>query len=123
FWESMGYPEVLQHRTFVLLVVAFGVFEWLVPTERFPAPGAALIFPLLCALGGGLLLPPSPAAPHLKEEYLVEVTHRPTGLLSMITGWGRWLELRLPSAGRLPGRIWPLAFTLIGLSLLFYREG
>jgi len=41
----------------------------------------------------------------------------------LITGWGRWLELRLPSAGRLLGRIWPVAFTLIGLSLLLYREG
>ena len=123
FWESMGYPEVLQHRMFVLLVVAFGVFEWLVRTERFRAPGAALIFPMLCAVGGGLLLTHSHAGLNLKEEYLVEVTHVPLGLLSMITGWGRWVELRLPSAGRLAGRIWPLAFTLIGLSLLFYREG
>ena len=41
----------------------------------------------------------------------------------MITGWSRWLELRLPpSAGRLPGQIWPLAFTLIGVSLILYRE-
>jgi hypothetical protein len=31
--------------------------------------------------------------------------------------------LRLPQpAGRLPGRIWPLAFTLIGVSLILYRE-
>src|SRR5262249_54676770 len=29
FWEGMRYPEVLQHRIFVLLVVAFGIFEWL----------------------------------------------------------------------------------------------
>ena len=123
FWESMGYPEVLQHRIFVLLVVAFGVLEWLVRTERFRAPGAALIFPMLCAVGGGLLLTHSHAGLNLKEEYLVEVTHVPLGLLALITGWGRWLELRLPSAGRLLGRIWPVAFTLIGLSLLLYREG
>jgi hypothetical protein len=41
----------------------------------------------------------------------------------MILGWGRWLELRLPpQAGRLPGRIWPLAFTLVGVVLVLYRE-
>jgi putative copper resistance protein D len=123
FWESMRYPEVLQHRIFVLLVVAFGVFEWLVRTDRVRVHGAALVFPLLCAVGGGLLLTHSHAGLNLKEEYLIEVTHVPLGLLAMITGWARWLELRLPApVGRLPGRIWPLAFTLIGLSLILYRE-
>ena len=123
FWESMRYPEVLQHRIFVLLVVAFGVFEWLVRTNRVRVHGAALIFPLLCAVGGGLLLTHSHAGLNLKEEYLIEITHVPLGLLAMITGWSRWLELRLPpSAGRLPGQIWPLAFTLIGVSLILYRE-
>src|SRR3989442_1401348 len=34
FWESMAYPEVLQHRVFVLLVVAFAFFEWMVRTGR-----------------------------------------------------------------------------------------
>jgi putative copper resistance protein D len=41
----------------------------------------------------------------------------------MVAGWGRWLELRLPDpAGRAPSRIWPLAFTLVGVVLVFYRE-
>ena len=119
----MWYPEVLQHRVFVLLVVAFGVFEWLVRTDRLRVPGAALIFPLLCAVGGGLLLTHSHAGLNLKEEFLIEVTHVPLGMLAMTAGWGRWLELRLPApTGRLPGRIWPLAFTLVGVVLVFYRE-
>jgi copper resistance protein D len=123
FWESMLYPEVLQHRIFVLLVVAFGVFEWLVRTDRVRLHGAALVFPLLCAVGGGLLLTHSHAGLNLKQEYLVEVTHVPLGILAMVTGWSRWLELRLPpSASRLPGRIWPLAFTLVGMALILYRE-
>ena len=47
----------------------------------------------------------------------------PLGLLAIIMGWGRWLELRLPPpAGRLPGWIWPLAFSLVGVSLILYRE-
>jgi putative copper resistance protein D len=123
FWESMRYPEVLQHRVFVGLVVAFGIFEWRVRTERVRVPGAALIFPLLCAVGGGLLLTHSHAGLNLKQEYLVEITHVPLGVLAMITGWSRWLELRLPApSGRLAGRIWPVAFTLIGVSLILYRE-
>ena len=123
FWESMRYPEVLQHRIFVLLVVAFGIFEWLVRTDRVHLHGAALVFPLLCAVGGGLLLTHSHAGLNLKEEYLIEVTHVPLGVLAMVTGWSRWLELRLTgSSGRLAGRVWPIAFTLIGVSLILYRE-
>ena len=123
FWESMRYPEVLQHRIFILLVVAFGVFEWLVRTDRVRDHAAALVFPLLCAVGGGLLLTHSHAGLNLKQEYLIEITHVPLGVLAMVTGWSRWLELRLaPSAGRLPGRIWPIAFTLIGVVLILYRE-
>jgi copper resistance protein D len=123
FWESMRYPEVLQHRIFVLLVIAFGIFEWLVRTDRVRLHGAALVFPLLCAVGGGLLLTHSHAGLNLKQEYLVEVTHVPLGVLAMVTGWSRWLELRLTgSSGRLAGRVWPIAFTLIGVSLILYRE-
>jgi copper resistance protein D len=123
FWESLQYPEVLQHRLFVLLIVAFGLFEWSVRTDRLRAPRAALIFPLLCAVGGGLLLTHSHAGLNLKEEFLIEVTHVPLGILAMVAGWGRWLELRLPAqAGRFPSRIWPLAFTLVGVVLVFYRE-
>jgi putative copper resistance protein D len=123
FWESMQYAEVLQHRLFVLLVVALGLFESSVRTGRLRVPWAALIFPLLCAVGGGLLLTHSHAGLNLKEEFLIEVTHVPLGVLAMILGWGRWLELRLPpQAGRFPGRIWPLAFTLVGVVLVLYRE-
>jgi putative copper resistance protein D len=123
FWEGFRYPEVLQHRVFVLLVVAFGIFEWAVRSGRLRSPRWALVFPLLCAVGGGLLLTHSHASVNLKAEYLIEVTHAPLGVLALVAGWGRWLELRLaPGDGRLAGRVWPVAFMLIGLLLLLYRE-
>ena len=123
FWEGWAYPEVLQHRIFVLLVVAFGIFEWAVRTGRLRRPGWALIFPVLCAVGGGLLLTHSHASLNLKDEYLIEVTHAPLGVLAMIAGWARWLELRAPPPdGRIPSRIWPVAFALIGVLLILYRE-
>ncbi len=123
FWEGFAYPEVLQHRVFVLLVVAFGVFEWAIRTGRLRRPRWALIFPLLCAVGGGLLLTHSHASLNLKDEYLIEVTHAPLGVLAMVVGWGRWLELRLAQpVSRIPAQIWPVAFTLIGVLLILYRE-
>ena len=123
FWESLTLPDVLQHRTFVLLVVAFAVFEWMVRTRRLAERPWGYVFPLLCAVGGGLLLTHSHAMFNLKDEFLSEVTHAPLGILGAFAGWGRWLEVRLPAAGHAPGWIWRACFTAVGLILLFYREG
>ena len=122
FWESFTLPDVLQHRTFVLLVVAFGVFEWMVRTERLPVRPWGFVFPLLCAVGGGLLLTHSHAMFNLKIEFLSEVTHAPIGVLGAFSGWARWVELRLPEAGRAPGWLSTLCLTAVGLILLVYRE-
>jgi putative copper resistance protein D len=123
FWESMKYPEVLQHRLAVLLVVIFAIFEWGVRTGRIRSRRAALVFPLLCVAGGALLLTHSHASFNLKSEFLVEITHAPLGVLALLVGWARWLEVRLQfPENRLPGRLWPVAFTMIGVLLIFYRE-
>ena len=123
FWESMVLPDVLQHRLVVLLVVALGLFEWMVRSGRLTRPGGRLVFPLLCAAGGGLLLTHSHAMFNLKTEFLTEVSHAPMGLFGVIMAWGRWLEVRLPRADAwLPGWIWAGAMTIIGLILLVYRE-
>jgi putative copper resistance protein D len=58
----------------------------------------------------------------LKEEFLVEVTHVPIGILGSFVGWARWLELRLPQAGPGPGWVWRSSLVVVGALLLFYRE-
>ena len=123
FWVSMLNPEVLQHRLFALMIVAFAIFEWGVQNGRIRSPKAALVFPAVCALGGALLLTHSHALGNYKEEYLVELSHLPLALLAVLAGWSRWLEHHLDRAWtRIPSNIWPLCFVGIGLLLLFYRE-
>lgn len=123
FWEGMTVRTVVQHRVFVLLTLGFGVFEWLVRTGRLRSGRWALVFPLLAAVGGGLLLTHAHTLDNLKEVFLVEVTHIPLGLLGIFVGWTRWLELRLsPPDNRAPGRLWALGLVAIGLLLLLYRE-
>jgi len=120
----MTLPDVLQHRAFVLLVIAFGLFEWMVRTGRLRSPRWALVFPLCAAVGGVLLITHSHALFNLKAEFLIEVTHTPIGLLGVFIGWTRWLELRLPSPdNRVAGRLWAPGLALVGLLLILYREG
>jgi putative copper resistance protein D len=122
FWESFMLADVLQHRTFVVLVVAFAVFEWMVRIGWLPSRPWGHVFPLLCAAGGGLLLTHSHAMFNLKAEFLAEVTHAPLGVLGAFAGWARWLELRLPGSGRGPGWFWTACLIVMGLILLVYRE-
>jgi putative copper resistance protein D len=122
FWESMTLPDVLQHRTFVALIVAFALFEWAVRTKRLASRPWAYVFPLICAAASGLLLTHSHAMFNLKEEFLAEVAHAPLGLLGAGVAWGRWMELRMPEVESAAGWVWRVCLVAVGLLLLFYRE-
>lgn len=121
--ESLRNPEFLQHKSYVILLSAFGLFEWSVRIGRLKAPGYGLVFPLLTAIGAALLLGHSHALDNVKELLLIEIAHIPIALLGIVAGWARWLELRIDGpARRWASWLWPLCFFLIGLLLLFYRE-
>ena len=123
FFDSLRDPEVVQHRVFVLLITIFGLFEWGVRTARIRSPKAALVFPLLTSLGGALLLTHSHAIANIKDQLLIEITHVPLALSSIVAGWARWLEIRLDGRlARIAGWIWPVAFILVAFILLIYRE-
>ena len=123
FWESLVALPVLQHRFFAALTVTFGVFEWMVRSGHLRSPRWALVFPLLSAVAGALLLVHSHALTDLKAEFLVEATHIPLGLLAILVAGARWLEVRLsPPDNRAPGWLWTVGFTLVGVLLLLYRE-
>jgi putative copper resistance protein D len=123
FWESFTTADVAQHRFFVVLIVLFAVFEWRVQTKPSSSQNTALVFPLICAAGGALLLTHTHALTNVKESLLAELSHVPIALLGVTAGWARWLELRLPGSGRdIAGRVWPVSFLFIGVVLVLYRE-
>jgi putative copper resistance protein D len=126
-WKSFGAcwadPEVFQHRMAALVCVGFAIFELRVRQRKRDGGGMALVFPLMCAIGGAVLLTHSHAITNVKENLLVELSHVPMGIIAVFAGWARWLELRLPEENRaIPSWIWPFCFVLIGAGLLNYRE-
>jgi copper resistance protein D len=123
FWESFLVAEVAQHRLFVLLIVLFAFFEWSVRTGRTSLRRASLVFPLVCATGGALLMTHSHSLGNAKEEFLAELSHMPLAVLAVVAGWSRWIEIRVPDAyPRVTAWIWPICFVLIGTVLMLYRE-
>ncbi len=125
--DSLRDVEVLQHRSYVVLLVGFALFEWRVRALPGTASAAALVFPLLCTLGGILLLTHSHAIANVKEQLLIEITHTPLALAGIVAGMSRWVELRIDAAAhpvvhRIAGWLWPCCILLSGLILLIYRE-
>jgi putative copper resistance protein D len=127
FLESFRDVEVLQHRFFVVLIIVFAFFEWRVRATNWTNKYAALVFPLLCAAGGTMLLTHSHAIANVKDQLLIELTHTPLALAGIAAGWSRWLEIRLnprenPIVWQIAGWAWPVCILFCGLLLLGYRE-
>lgn len=121
--ESLRDPEIAQHRLLTLLIVVFGLFEWQVRLGRIKAAWASYVFPVSVAIAAAFLLTHSHALSNPKEETLIEITHTPLALAGVMAGWSRWLELRLDGESKkIAGFVWPVAFMLVGLMLVFYRE-
>jgi len=123
FWEQLLSAEVVQHRLLLVLTALFGVAEWQIRSGRRPHSGWRFLFPFIAIVSGVLLLSHVHETSSVKAAFLMELTHLPLGLISLLVGWSRWLELRLPPAeGVGPGRVWGPALALFGLVLVFYRE-
>jgi putative copper resistance protein D len=122
FWESLQVAEVTQHRTFVVLIVLFALFQWQVEQQRHSRKWHALVFPAVCMAGGALLLTHMHPLGNLKEELLAEISHTSIALLAVMAAGARWLELRLPRRVPALGFTWAACFMMIGLVLAFYRE-
>jgi putative copper resistance protein D len=123
FWATWLHPEVFQHRLAALVCIGFAAFELRVRRLKLESSWLSLIFPLMCALGGAVLLTHSHSITNVKEELLAELSHVPLGVAAVLAGWARWLEIRLPAENRrIPAWIWPACFVLIGAGLLNYRE-
>src|SRR5262245_716248 len=123
FWEHLLSPEVLQHRILLLLTALFGVAEWRVRSGRYPESRLRYVFPVVAIWSGVLLLAHTHEVGDGKSGFFMELSHLPLGLISLLAGWSRWLELRLlPAEGRAPGRIWGPALAVFGVLLILYRE-
>jgi putative copper resistance protein D len=122
FWEAIQQGEVLQHKAFAALILAFAAFELRVQMGKARAY-AAYVFPAVCAIGGAILLTHSHALDNIKEQLLAELSHAPIAIAAVLAGWSRWLQVRLPAGeGGFASRIWPACFVVIGVVLLNYRE-
>jgi putative copper resistance protein D len=124
FITTLASPEVLIHRLAGILAMTLGIFEWrAIGAGALPGTKSRFVFPGICLIGGAILLSHSHSIFANKYTFLIEVSHNAIAILAVLAGITSLLELRLThSDSRLPGAIWPVCLSLIGVILIFYRE-
>ncbi|MBL6457527.1 CopD family protein [Belnapia sp. T6] len=120
--DSLRDPEVVQHKIAALLVVVFALSEWSVRLGLLRGR-VRFVFPVAMLAGGVLLLAHTHAISNIKEAQLIELSHLPLAILSVVAGCARWTELRgPPELARIGRPLWPACLIGIGILLLLYRE-
>lgn len=120
-------PEVLQHKTYAVLLLALGAIEWQRARGVLKAVWSGWAFPAL-AIGGSVLLlfHQHEAGMHGSNHMELMARIRSEHLSYSLAGIGVGLAKGLSDAEtRWQGvfrRAWPLFMTLLGILLMFYRE-
>jgi copper resistance protein D len=122
FWQHLLDVEVLQHRILLAVTALIGLAEWRVRSGRNPGSSWRYVVPVAAILSGTMLLSHAHEVSNAKVAFLMEVSHLPMGLVVLVAGWSRWLELRLPRGDGKAGRLWGPGLVALGLLLLLYRE-
>ncbi|MSO92603.1 MAG: copper resistance protein CopD [Rhodospirillales bacterium] len=120
--DALQRANTFQHKLAFLLTAGLGVMEWRARAAE-ARPWLPYVFPVLCFVGGIMMLTHAHSAFEVKTDYLVQASHTIIGVLAVLSGCGRWLELRLSSPfGRVAGHLSIVFIALIGAILAFYRE-
>ena len=123
FWSHLLDPEVLQHKILLGLTALFGLGEWRLRNGGRPGTPWAYVLPVVSIASGIVLISHTHLVGDAHTAFFMEVSHLAMGLVSLLVGWARWLELRLPAPeSRIPGRVWGPALAMFGVLLILYRE-
>jgi putative copper resistance protein D len=123
FWDSARDAEVVQHWLAALVALGLGWFEWRARRSGFGRWDLRYVFPVLAIVGGIILLTHSHNISELWQDFLTQSTHVAMGVLAVVVGCARWLELRSPPPqDRMAGMAAAGAMFLVGLILLFYVD-
>jgi copper resistance protein D len=120
-------PEVLQHKTFAVLLLGLGSIEWLYVNQTLKAAWTRLAFPVLAIAGSILLLfhqheGGMQGPDHMNVMARIQFQH----LSYAVTGIGIGVakgaaELRMRGR-KIFARLWPTLMVMLGILLMFYRE-
>ena len=120
-------PEVIQHKTFAVLLLGLGLVEMGRARERLKAIWAAWVFPVLAVAGSVLLLFHSHHAGMRGTNHMAIMARIHAEHLSYAaTGFGIGLTKGLAEVSTkwqtVFAKLWPTLMIVLGVLLMFYTE-
>jgi hypothetical protein len=119
--------EVLQHKTFAVLLIGLGLIEWLRVNGALKAAWSGFVFPVL-AVGGSILLlfhqheGGMQGPNHMEVMAAIQSEHLSYAVVGMGIGLAKGLsEIRMRGY-RLFAGLWPLLMVGLGILLMNYHE-
>lgn len=119
--------EVLQHKTFAVLLLVVGVIEWQKARGALTAAWTKWVFPVIAIVGSVLLIFHQHEGGMVGEHHMETMARIQTQHMSYLAcGLGIGLANGLSGVNTrlngIFGRIWPVLMVMLGVLLMFYRE-
>jgi len=119
--------EVLQHKTFAVLLLVLGFIEWQRARGALRAAWSGWVFPVL-AIGGSVLLLFHQHAggmhgpDHMERMARIQSEHLSYSIAGIGIALTRSLSEIETNWQKVFGKIWPILMMVLGILLTFYRE-
>ena len=119
--------EVLQHKTFAVLLLALGIIEWQRARGAMRAAWGAWVFPAVAVLGSLILIfhqheGGMAGDNHMETMARIKSQHMSYTLSGLAIGLSKGLSELNARSSRIFGKLWLLLLAGLGILLLFYRE-
>jgi hypothetical protein len=119
--------EVLQHKTFAILLIGLGAVEWQRARGVLQAAWSAWVFPLLAICGSIVLIFHQHEGGMVGEHHMetmaqIQAQHLSYTACGLGIGLTKGLsEMKKRGAGVF-AKMWPLLMAVLGVLLMFYHE-
>jgi hypothetical protein len=119
--------EVLQHKTFAVLLLGLGVIEWQRARGVLRAAWSAWIFPVIAITGSIILIFHQHEGGMVGEHHMetmarIQSEHMSYTISGLAIGLAKGLSEMKTRSAAIFGKIWPTLMVLLGILLVFYRE-
>jgi copper resistance protein D len=120
-------PEVLQHKTFAVLLLGLGAIEWQRARGVLRSVWSAWIFPLIAIVGSTILIfhqheGGMVGEHHMETMALIQSEHLSYTIAGLAIGLAKGLSETQSRFAPIFGKIWPTLMAILGVLLMFYRE-
>ena len=119
--------EVLQHKTFALLLLGLGAVEWQRARRALRTVWSAWVFPTVAVAGSLILIfhqheGAMVGEHHMETMALIQSEHMTYTVSGLGIGLTKGLSEIKSKVGAFCGKVWPSLMIVLGILLIFYRE-